>query len=363
MPFGSSDRLFASLCALLCALPVSAQTEGEPEIVADEEAAVEEIVVVGSRIKRRDFSAPSPITTIDREALYASGQGTLESALSQMPQFTPSFDRTANNPGNGRAYVNLRGLGASRTLVMLNGRRLAPSGIGTAVDLNNLPQALIENVEIVTGGASAVYGSDAVSGVVNFSLREDYDGFGLDMSAYVTEEGDSDIYDVNAVYGHNFASGRGNITVYGGYYDREATFADARAITSVPYWDEFYDGILVEGGSPRVPAGAIYFPSVDYGNGPTATIFDPDGNPREFIEPDDYYNYAPANFLQIPLERYNAGLFLHYDLADRAELYVEASYSHSETERVLAPVPAGDFLVVNVENSRCRAWRAGVTEA
>lgn len=338
------------LWAVSCAMPVFAQGDTEDDAAIEQEAAVEEIVVVGSRIKRRDFSAPSPITTIDREALYASGQGTLESALSQMPQFTPSHDRTANNPGSGRAFVNLRGLGASRTLVMLNGRRLAPSGIGTAVDLNNLPQALIENVEIVTGGASAVYGSDAVSGVVNFTLREDYEGFGMDLSAYATAEGDSDIYDLNAVFGHNFANGRGNITVYGGYYDREATFADAREFTSVPYWDMFYDGELVEGGSPRVPEGAIFFPRIDYGNGPSDTIFDPDGNPRELIEPDDLYNYASANFLQIPLERYNGGLILHYDLTDRTELYVEASHSRSDVERVLAPVPAGDFLVVNWDN-------------
>ena len=157
------------------------EPEAEPEGEQADEV-VEEIIVVGSRLRRRDFSAPSPVTTVDKESLDASGQRTLESSLSQLPQFTPSFDRTANNPGNGRAYVNLRGLGPDRTLVMLNGRRLSPSGIGTSVDLNNLPQALIKDVEIVTGGASAVYGSDAVSGVVNFNIRTDFEGFGLDAS-------------------------------------------------------------------------------------------------------------------------------------------------------------------------------------
>ena len=190
--------------------PAIAQVES----LEEEAEPIEEIIVLGSRLRRRDFSAPSPVATIDREMLDASGQGTLETALSQMPQFTPSFDRTANNPGNGRAFVNLRGLGPDRTLVMLNGRRLAPSGIGTAVDLNNLPQVLIEGAEIITGGASTVYGSDAVSGVVNFTIRDDFDGFGLDVSAYSTEEGDSSIYDLNVAYGHNFASGLGNITFY-----------------------------------------------------------------------------------------------------------------------------------------------------
>ena len=310
---------------------------------------IEEIVVIGSRLRRRDYSSPSPISTVDREALYASGQATLEASLGQMPQFIPNFDRTANNPGSGRAHVDLRGLGPGRTLVMLNGRRLAPSGIGTAVDLNNLPQALIESVEIVTGGASAVYGSDAVSGVVNFTLREHFEGFGLDTSVYTTEEGDSAIYDVNLAWGQNFA-GDGNITLYGGYYDREETYADARAFTSVPWIDSTFSGELLQGGSPRVPEGLLADPDIDFGNGPNRTIFDPDGNPREFADPDDRYNYAPANFLQIPLTRYNAGLFFHHEITSRTETYLEASYSHSEVDRILAPVAAGTYLEVNFDN-------------
>jgi len=333
-----------------CPRTSAATDAAEP--LADEDSArqtIEEIVVIGSRLRRRDFSSPSPIATIDRDALYASGQGTLEASLSQMPQFTPSFDRTANNPGNGRAYVDLRGVGPSRTLVMLNGRRLAPSGIGTAVDLNNLPQALIESVEIVTGGASAVYGSDAVAGVVNFTLRDHFEGFGLDTSAYATEKGDSRIYDLNLAWGRNFAGG-GNITLYAGYYDRAATYAGARAFTAIPWTDTGETGELEQGGSPRVPAGLLVDPEVDFGSGPTWTIFDPDGNPREFIFPDDRYNYAPANFLQIPLTRYNAGVFFHNDLTPRTEIYVEASYSHSDVDRILAPVPAANYLEINYDN-------------
>jgi iron complex outermembrane recepter protein len=340
--------VFAAAFAACALIPTQSSAQDSGKENADE--AIEEIVVIGSRLRRRDYDAPSPVSTIDREALYASGQGTLEAALSQMPQFIPSLDRTANNPGNGRAYVNLRGLGAGRTLVMLNGRRLAPSGVGTEVDLNNLPQALIQSVEVVTGGASAVYGSDAVSGVVNFTLRDDFEGFGLDASAYATEEGDSTIYDLNLAYGHNFSNGRGNITVFGGYYSREETYADARDFTSVPVADDIETGELSETGSPRVPDGVMWVPGIDWGDGPADTIFDPDGNPREFIYPDDLYNYAPANFLQIPLDRYNGGLFVNYDLTDRSELYGEASYSRSEVDRILAPVPAAQFLEINFDN-------------
>jgi len=324
--------------------------ESASESVFEEAGEMEEVVVIGSRLLRRDYSSPSPIATLTSEDFEFTGQQTLETALSQMPQFTPSFDRTANNPGNGRANVNLRGLGPHRTLVMLNGRRLSPSGVGSAVDVNNLPQALIESAEIITGGASTVYGSDAVAGVINFNVRQDFEGFGLDASAYMTEEGDSNIYDLSLAYGHNFADGRGNITIFGGYYDREETYADARAFTSVPLTDDTWTGELSVTGSPSTPSGALGFPWVDFGNGPASTIFDPDGNPREFIEPDDLYNWAPWNYLQVPMSRYNAGLMFHHDLTDRSELYIEASYSHSETQLVLAPVPVREWLVINTDS-------------
>ena len=137
--------VFLGSAVLLLSLPVCAVAQDvDREQGVDE--AIEEIIVTGSRLRRRDFSAPSPIATLDRELLEFTGQGTLETALNQMPQVTPDFDRTANNPGDGTARINLRGLGAGRTLVMLNGRRLAPSGIGSAVDVNTLPQALIERV-------------------------------------------------------------------------------------------------------------------------------------------------------------------------------------------------------------------------
>jgi outer membrane receptor protein involved in Fe transport len=347
----SSRIATGSICLATClvigaiAAPVAAQDAD----VVEEDTAIEEIIVTGSRLRRRDFSAPSPIATIDREALNATGQGTLETALSQMPQFTPHFDRTANNPGNGRASVDLRGLGPQRTLVMLNGRRLAPSGIGTAVDLNNLPQALIQGAEVITGGASTVYGSDAVSGVVNFTLRDDFEGFVLDVSGYATEEGDSNIYDLSMAYGHNFTSGRGNITIFGGYYDRDATYADAREFTSVPWWDDWWGGTLVQGGSAAVPEGLLRSPAVDFGNGPAWTIFDSAGDPREYTDADSY-NWAPWNFLQIPLERVNGGLLLNHELTSRAELYVEAFYSRSEVERVLAPVATSAWLEINTDN-------------
>jgi len=138
------NTLYLAVCALVLCLGLPADSLAQND---DSDAeSVEEIVVTGSRIKRRDFSSPSPISSVDKELLAYSGQATLEEGLNQMPQVQPDFGRVSNNPGNGTSRLNLRGLGSERTLVMLNGRRLAPSGVGSSIDVNNLPEALIERV-------------------------------------------------------------------------------------------------------------------------------------------------------------------------------------------------------------------------
>ncbi len=318
-----------------------------PAQAADD--VLEEIVVTGSRLVRRDFSAPSPIASIDRETLLATGQATLETALNQMPQITPQFDRTANNPGDGTATVNLRGLGSNRTLVTINGRRVSPSWVGSTVDINSIPQSLVERVEIITGGATTVYGADAVAGVVNFILREDFDGFGLDTSFYTTEHGDANTTDVNVSYGHNLASGRGNITVYAGYYDRDSLFASEREFTASSL-RETLSGELLPGGSFTIPEGIIFVPRVDLGSGATFTTFDANGNPVSFDDRTDLYDFAPVNYLQLPLRRTTAGALFRYDFSEHAELYGEWIYSRNDVTRTLAPVPAGGFFAINADN-------------
>ncbi|MDJ0747824.1 MAG: TonB-dependent receptor [Woeseiaceae bacterium] len=305
---------------------------------------VEEIVVTGSRLLRRDFGAPSPIATIDAEVLAFSGQPTLEETLNQLPQITPDFGRTSNNPGNGTARINLRGLGSGRNLVLLNGRRLAPSGVGNAVDVNNLPKALIQQVEIITGGASTVYGSDAIAGVVNFITRDDFEGFSLDASAYSTEAGDSQSWDVNVAWGTSLA-GRGNLTLYGGYLDREASLASDREFTAVPLVDN--DGVLEDGGSFTTPETTVFFPRVDLGGGPDLATFDPNGVPVRFDATTDLYNFAPLNYLQVPLSRYSGGVLFDYAFSERMETYAELSFARNESRQNLAPVPSNGFFVIN----------------
>jgi outer membrane receptor protein involved in Fe transport len=350
-------RAFSGLLHALCVGIISGLVFFSPlSFAQDDEAGkeedehfLEEVIVTGTRIKRKDFTSTSPLVTISREDFEFSGQPTIEEYLNQMPQVQPDFGRTSNNPGDGTARVNLRGMGAGRTLVLLNGRRLAPSGVGSAVDINNLPRSILERVEIITGGASTVYGSDAVAGVVNFITRQDYDGLSFDASYSVTGEGDSQVYDANIAYGHNFANGSGNITLFGGFYERKATFASDREHTSVAYIDT-WEGELIEGGSSIIPAGSVSFPRVDLGNGPVSMTWNPDGTPRAFDNRNDLYNYAPVNYLQTPLTRYSTGLMARFEISDSFEAYVEAAFTRNEAQRNLAPVPTSDVAFVNTDN-------------
>jgi outer membrane receptor protein involved in Fe transport len=304
--------LFLAL-ALAFASTSNAQQEERATTEADLEGQViEEIFVTGTRIKRRDFTTPSPLTTVETEDIEFSGQLTIEETLNQMPQVLPDFGRTSNNPGNGMALVNLRGMGSGRTLVLLNGRRVAPSGTRNNVDLNNIPQFLVDRVEVITGGTSTVYGSDAIAGVVNFITMQDYSGFGIQAGASMAEAGDAESYDLSLAYGHNFANGRGNLTVFASWFERQPLLAADREFTRIPYWDT-WEGEIVEGGSTRVPEGIIYFPGADIGGGSARVTF-------------------------------NA------DVSQRLEGYVEASQIVNEPKQNLAAVPAQLYAEINLDN-------------
>ena len=336
----------AALSVALTLLPPTAYAQDDPTNAAERQ--IEEVVVTGTRIKRRDFSSISPLTTIDPTDIAYSGRPTLEELLNTMPQVIPDFGRTSNNPGDGTARVNLRGLGAERTLVLVNGRRLAPSGVGSAVDVNNLPQALVERVEIITGGATAVYGSDAIAGVVNFIIRDDFEGLSVDGSFGITEEGDAETRDLNVAFGHNFSNERGNVTVYAGVLEREELFASDREFTRVALADDG-QGNLIPRGSFCTPE-LVIFEQVDVGNGPIFPIFEPDGTFRAFEDPDDRYNFAPVNYLQVPVTRLSGGVIADFRFSDAAEAYVEIGYSNNESKTNTAAVPAGGALTINLDN-------------
>lgn len=205
-----------------------------PEPPPAPEAAAD-IIVTGSRISRRDYKSDSPISTISSAQLATSGQPSLDRAIGQLPQFSAA--QGASEVGDvqgglgfngGQSYSDLRGLGPNRSLVLLDGRRLMPSSPDGAIDLNTIPTALIDSVEVITGGASSTYGSDAVAGVVNFKIRQKFDGIELSAQNGVTTRGDGATHRISGIVGHNFADGRGNAVLAVEYSDRDLVEGSTR---------------------------------------------------------------------------------------------------------------------------------------
>lgn len=220
----SRASLFAVL-ASSAALGQEAQPQSTPA-----NSKLEEIVVTGSRISRPDFSSTSPIVTFGQDAITQTGTVNIENALNQLPQFVQG--QTQSTIGAvalaGRASLNLRGLGETRNLVLLDGRRLPLSNANAVVDVNLIPQFILEGVETITGGASAVYGSDAMSGVVNFKSKNDVDGVQLDIRSGISDRGDANTTDVGITAGFAIDEGRGRVLLSAGYTDREELFGSER---------------------------------------------------------------------------------------------------------------------------------------
>lgn len=220
----------ASVVAMMLAAPVHAQTAP----VAAEEAADEgAIVVTGSRLKRDpNATSPLPISTVNAEQLRASGNTDVSATLRTIPALlasgTVADSLERGGGGVGQATLNLRQLGSNRTLVLVDGYRHV-SGVAGAqtVDVATIPRALIDRVDVLTGGASAIYGADAVTGVVNYVLNKNFEGFAVDAQGGISTFGDGETFRIEGTYGKNFAGGRGNFTFSAGYTnDAEVLFGD-----------------------------------------------------------------------------------------------------------------------------------------
>ncbi len=192
---------------------------GGSAIAAEPEEELQEVTVTGSRIVRRDLNAPSPIVTVSTEEFENTATTSVESVLNKLPQFTPGGTQFVSGAQSGptstpgAATLNLRGLGANRNLVLVDGRRPQPANASLVVDINTIPQSAIQGVEVITGGASAVYGPDAIAGVTNFLLKKNFQGLALDVQTGMTQEGDGNDTRVSALMGMNGADGKGNLMV------------------------------------------------------------------------------------------------------------------------------------------------------
>jgi outer membrane receptor protein involved in Fe transport len=223
--------------ALTAVLPAAQAAEAAND---GAEEAMAEIVVTGSRIVRRDYQSDSPIVTMSSDTLQATSEIGVEQSLNKMPQFTGGQNQF-NNAGSitptprsspGIATANLRGLGDNRTLVLLDGRRSQPANAAMVVDLNTIPGAAVDNIEVITGGAGSTYGADAVAGVVNFRLKRNFEGLTIEAQTGMTERGDGEQTSISTLLGSNFADGRGNVMVGLNFARRERVIRE-----DVPFYE------------------------------------------------------------------------------------------------------------------------------
>ena len=329
------------------------------------------IVVTGSRIARRNVETAAPVAVVQDEEFDLSGTVNVENVVNTLPQVVPGTTSFSNNPGNGTATLNLRGLGAARTLVLVNGRRWMSFDTNQIVDLNTIPSFLLDSVDVVTGGASAVYGSDALAGVVNFRLK-DVEGVELGGQYSITERGDGARYEIHGAIGTSFDDGRGSATVFGEYYNRKAVFQGDRGFSNFALGGET-DGVpLQQFGSPTTPNGTLTYaggastlgPRYRRDNPATAVIEPTDDGIGLFNQPTNavffdtpgtfrsgtgLYNYAPANYLQIPQERYLIGGYADYDFGGGHTAYTEVSYVNNRVATELAATPVGGAFNLDLE--------------
>lgn len=338
----------------LAAAPAGAQAAGTPAAASELPDAgtgvADVIIVTGSLIPDATLPRASPVLRMSGADLDLRGIDSIEEALRQLPGVVPAVGSAVNNGNDGAASVNLRGLGANRNLVLVNGDRLAPAGLDGAFDLNNVPAALIGHVDVLTGGASTTYGADAISGVVNLILRRDFAGVQLSASSGVTAAGDGASVRTDLLLGRNFGNGRGNITLALGYLRTDALSQSARDFSATSI--DSATGLPT--GSPvSVPAivGAVSDHGADFiaagcgaGTG-IACATDVQG-PRQLV-PDGGafgpvplyapYDVNPSNLLQTPFERVNVLGLGHYELGEAVELSVRGIYSHNRVQTQMAP--------------------------
>lgn len=356
-----SRKVFITLCCSASALATAsayAQDAAPQDAPASSSTAASgdepgkgDIVVTGSRIARRDYTSESPIVTLGNEALATSGGTTLEQGLNNLPQVTTSASSAANfNSRAGQANVNLRGLGQQRTLVLVDGRRMQPSGSDGSVDLNLIPTALIDNIEVITGGASSTYGSDAVAGVVNLKLKKHFTGIELDATAGATFEGDGGNNSIGITAGTDFAEKRGNAWLSFNYADRSSVAFLDRSYLSGQVLSTNTPGGLITAVASNLPSqAAVSSVFSRYGVGGTVSrsstfSVNTDGSlyvgtgainyrgstssPYR-IYTNNVYTIAGDYFLaQVPLTRYNTMGHIDFQVSDGLSLFVDGLYTH-----------------------------------
>jgi iron complex outermembrane recepter protein len=335
----------AALGLALLAAPAFAQ-EAE-EVATEVSEGTGTITVTGSRISNPNLKLSSPVSVVSEVELQLRQVNTAEQFLRELPAAVADIGSAVNNGNSGGSFVNLRGIGAQRNLVLLDGRRIVPFNTSGVVDLNTIPLAMIERTDVLTGGATTTYGADAISGVVNFVTKKNFEGVQMDVSKQITERGDGENFRVDLTMGGNFADGRGNAVLSLGYQNQGQVLQGDRRFSQVAV-DSF--GGFAGGSSAAVPAFVVG----PAGPGPAIGGLNADGTPNNTgqinlagtdITPralDNPFNFNPFNLFQTPFERYNVFAQANYEVADNIEVYTQGLFSRTNVSTIVAP--GGSFF-------------------
>src|SRR5438270_5729187 len=281
--------------------------------------SAQEIVITGTLIRNPNLVASAPVTVVGHDEVQLRQSNTAEEILRTIPGAAPSIGAQVNNGSGGSAYVNLRGLGSNRNIVLLDGVRIVPVDLIGRVDLNTIPLALVDRVDVLTGGASSTYGADAVSGVVNFITRSDFAGMELAVSDQITQRGDGNYLRGDLSLGANFADGRGNAVISLGYQESDPVYQGG---------DRPYSNVALSSANASSLNSATSATSVPtvidlISPGNTAACTNPTGtscqvNPTgtDIVPFYQGYNFNPYNVFQTPFKRYNLSSSPHYYITD-----------------------------------------------
>jgi iron complex outermembrane receptor protein len=323
MTYDSTRLKFAVRRGLTLSALASAGFSGQ--VLAQQNPdTLDTVIVTGSRIANSATEAPIPVQVYDSEQITQQGAGNLADVLSKIPAVgTAGFSRANSNfatSGNGVSTVNLRNIDDKRTLVLVNGRRVV-SGIGgsSTVDLNNIPLDLIDRVEVVTGGASAVYGSEAIAGVVNFILKENFEGMSARVQAGQSSKHDAEQYLASFTFGTRLAD-RANLTVNLQYDKDEGLRSKNRAISreDIPFRSSY------------VPQGLFLTTNNDWTYGPDGTL------KPEFTN-EDGFNRNGERYISVPVERKMASVLGQIELTDTIKVFLEGTYADVQSNSRLEP--------------------------
>ena len=347
---GARPRFGALSSAVAVALAGFTSASVQAQEQQDAQAPLDEITVTGSRIQRQDFTANSPIQTVDQQMFEQTSAIGVETILNRLPQFVPAVtqfttgdvQQTATNTV-GASTVSLRGLGPNRNLVLINGRRAMPIDPRMVPDTNSIPASAIQRVEVISGGASAVYGADAVGGVVNFILKDDYEGASIDVRFGDTQHGGDQTVDISGLFGVNMADDRGNVMLGIERNTRAKAYA----------WQR--DWRLEDYANPRAAGGFFAFGSATWIHNEPGTA--PNNASQAVI--DGIFNEIPAGTLSPNL----GGGATQFRLNDDGTVYTGLAGNNTVARgsyRYAGPVYNGDeFCQARDPGVTCRAFQSG----